>query len=948
MRIFFKTALLISFIIFCSSELYSTNIRAGEIIAKRISSSSLTYEFTIIGYTDTGSEVEFGGGKFDFGDGNIIDVLDESAFSSDKILLENQVALNLFKVIHTFQAPGRYVVNYFEQNRNAEIVNMENSVDTPFFIETEILIDPFFGLNNTPVLLIPPIDNGIVGIRYIHNPGAFDPDGDSLSYELVIPLQDELNEVTNYRYPNSQEFYINEYNEGREGGLGPPLFTLDSITGDLVWDAPGSEGEYNFAFRVVEWRKVGDQWFKLGHVTRDMQVIIDDSDNERPLLEVLDPICVEAGTLIRDTVSGDDPNFDDVKIEAFGGSFEFISSPSTYFPNPASYQKSPAELFFEWQTNCSHVRERPYEVQFKITDSPPWGPRLVEFKNWQIQIVAPAPEGLEVIPQPDRSAQITWDTYSCDNADKIQIWRRIGSFDYEPDNCEVGIPEGSGYEMIGEINGDEILFIDNNQGERLAPGSKYCYRILAEFPIPEGGTSYVSDEVCLIIEADAPVITNVSVEETDKNNGVNMLKWIPPQTLDTLLFPKPYSYRVFRFDDFISSDTLFKSNIISDTFLIDTDINTDENIYNYRVEVFSNLPLSDTIPIDISSHASSVRLELNGSQNSINLNWNFNVPWSNSSKNYPFHYIYRNNVSGYSSDQFILIDSVNVLENGFNYIDNGDFENLSLDENKLYCYYVVTSGSYENNTLPQMIHLKDLLSNKSQRICAQTNDLTPPCPPVDFKISDDYLCDNYFADKSCEIKDFENRIDWSIEDEPCYLDSKFFNIYFSSNGEDDFNLVGTVNENYFIHDGLTNLKGAYYVTALDRSGNESIPSDTIRRDNCPKYFLPNVFTPNGDGKNDYFTPFYSDGSIPDFNYSNCPRFVKSLQITIVDRTGKEIFTHDSEENVVDGIYINWDGRDKSGVNLPSDTYYYLATVTFDILDETESIKEIKGWVQILR
>ena len=50
---------------------------------------------------------------------------------------------------------------------------------------------------------IPPIDNGIVGIRYIHNPGAFDPDGDSLSYELVIPLQDDFNEVTNYRFPNS-------------------------------------------------------------------------------------------------------------------------------------------------------------------------------------------------------------------------------------------------------------------------------------------------------------------------------------------------------------------------------------------------------------------------------------------------------------------------------------------------------------------------------------------------------------------------------------------------------------------------------------------------------------------------------------------------------------------------------------------------------------------------
>lgn len=945
MRIFFRTAIFLSFIILCSSELHSTHIRAGEIIAKRISSTSLTYEFTIIGYTDTGSEVEFGGGKFDFGDGNIIDVLDESALSAQKILLDNQVALNLFKVIHTFQAPGRYVVSYFEQNRNAQIVNMENSVDTPFFIETEILIDPFFGLNNTPVLLIPPIDNGIVGIRYIHNPGAFDPDGDSLSYELVIPLQDELNEVTNYRYPNSQEFYINGFNEGREGGLGPPLFTLDSITGDLIWDAPGAEGEYNFAFRVVEWRKVGDQWFKLGHVTRDMQVIIDASDNERPLLEVLDPICVEAGTLVRDTVSGQDPNFDDVKIEAFGGSFEFISSPSTYFPNPAIYQKSPGQLFFEWQTNCSHVRERPYEIQFKITDSPPYGPKLVEFKNWQIQIVAPAPEGLEVIPQPDRSAQISWDTYSCDNAEKIQVWRRIGSFEYEPDDCEVGIPEGSGYSLVDEVDGDEILLTDNNQGKGLAPGSKYCYRILAEFPLPEGGTSYVSEEKCIIIEASGPVITNVSINETDIENGQVNINWIPPFEIDTTLFPKPFRYRVNRLEGFNSDNNLFKSTILSDTFFIDNNLNTLENIFNYQIEVFSN---NDTLSFEESHQASTVRAELSGNQSSIEIFWDFDVPWSNSSLRYPIHYIYRNNVNGSNPADFVIIDSVDVIKDGFRYLDDGSFENITLDENKVYCYYVVTSGSYENDKLPLNLIYKDKLVNNSQKICAQTNDLTPPCPPVNFKISDDYSCENYFSDKSCEIKDFENRIEWTIEDDPCYLDSKFFNVYFSSNGDDNFKIVGTVNENYFIHKELTNLKGAYYITALDRSGNESLPSDTIRRDNCPKYYLPNVFTPNGDGKNDYFTPFFSDGSITDFNYSNCPRFVRSVQITIVDRTGKEVFNHDSNENIVDGIYINWDGRNKSGINLPSDTYYYLATVTFDILDETQSIKEIKGWVQILR
>ncbi len=939
------SAILGIFLLLCSSvELFSTHIRAGEIIAKRISSTSLTYEFTIIGYTDTGSEVEFGGGKFDFGDGNVIEVLDESALSAQKILLENKVALNLFKVTHTFQAPGRYVVNYFEQNRNAEIVNMENSVDTPFYIETEILIDPFFGLNNSPVLLIPPIDNGVVGIRYIHNPGAFDPDGDSLSYELVIPLQEEAIEVTNYRFPNFEDFYT-DFNEGNEERSGPPTFTLDSVIGDLIWDAPGSQGEYNFAFRIVEWRKVEDEWFKLGHVTRDMQVIIESSDNDRPILDVLDPICIEVGTLLRDTVTAEDPNFNDIKIEAFGGPFEFISSPAVYLPSPAQFQSSPASLFFEWETNCSHVRERPYDIQFKATDKANYGPNLVEFTNWQIQVVAPAPQGLKVNPLPNRTAQLTWDQYSCDNSEKIQVWRRVGSFDYQPDNCEVGIPEGSGYELVGEIDGDEISMIDNNSSKSLASGSKYCYRILALFPLPEGGTSYVSEEKCIIINADSPIITNVSVNSTDSNNGEININWIPPFELDTMLFPKPYKYKISRFEGYNQENKLFESSLITDTFYVDKNLNTLDDIYNYNVDVFLT---KDSLPFDTSHHASSVRLELNGFQNSIELSWNFDVPWSNSSSLYPMHYVYRNNVSGNDPNNFILIDSVNVIENGYSYTDNGEFEDIDLDENKTYCYYIVTSGTYENDRLPLNIINDDLLINNSQKICAQTNDLIPPCPPIEFKVSDQYSCEYYFFDKSCDMKDFENRIEWSTGNDDCYLDSKFFNVYFSENGVDNFKFIGLTSNNYFLHKNLSNLKGSYYITALDRSGNESLPSDTITRDNCPKYLLPNVFTPNDDGKNDLFTPFYTDGSITNFNYGNCPRFVKSIQISIVDRTGKEVFSHNSEENVVDGIYINWDGKNKSGKNLPADTYYYNATVTFDILDENDSVKEIKGWVQILR
>ena len=450
---------------------------------------------------------------------------------------------------------------------------MENSVDTPFFIETEILIDPFFGLNNSPVLLIPPIDNGVVGIRYIHNPGAFDPDGDSLSYELQIPAQDDNNQVVNYRFPNFEDFYTN-FNEGREDLSGPPIFSLDSITGDLVWDAPGLEGEYNFAFRVVEWRKVEDQWFNLGYVTRDMQVIIESSDNERPILEVLDPICVEAGTLILDTVTSEDPDYNDIKLEAFGGPFEFISSPANYYPTPPQFQRTPASLYFDWQDKLFTCEREGYDIQFKATDKSNYGPNLVEFTNWQIKVIGPAPEGLLVTPNSNRSNSLSWDQYSCENSEKIQVWRRVGSFDFIPDECEVGIPEGSGYKLIDEISADETTIVDDNNGEGLAPGSKYCYRILALYPLPEGGTSYVSEEKCVLVEADAPIITNVDIKSTSKTNGEIDIRWIPPFDLDSSIFPPPYRYRVSRFENFNSDNKLFQSNIISDTFYVDNSLNT--------------------------------------------------------------------------------------------------------------------------------------------------------------------------------------------------------------------------------------------------------------------------------------------------------------------------------------------------------------------------------------
>lgn len=941
------------------TEVKATHIRAGEIIARRIDNLALTFEFTFIGYRDTESGIQFGNGIFDFGDGTFR----EADFRITEIQIAPNIVRAEFRVVHTYQAPSAYTASYQEDFRNAGIANMANSVNTAFYVETQIVIDPLIGINNTPVLTVPPIDDGLSGVRFVHNPGAFDEDGDSLVFKLVMPKQARDVIVTDYRFPDDPSFYVNvPFIEGNEAMNDQPTFEIDEITGTLTWDAPGDflnlsgsdcpEGatncaEYNIAFVVEEWRTILGTPVRLGFVTRDMQIIITDGDNERPELEVPDPICVEAGELVEETIFGTDPDGHQVRLEAFGGPFEVLS-PASVVPDPPLFQTPPAELDFSWGTVCGHVRENPYTVQFKVTDDPvnqfgeKVGPSLVEFGSWEITVVGPAPTGLAADPGSARAIELNWDNYSCPNAQTIQIWRRVGDFGFVADECLVGIPENSGYQLVDEVAAITSSYLDDNRGAGLAPGAKYCYRLVAKFPLPEGGTSYASEEICLTLEADSPVITNVDVNRTGEDGEI-IVRWTPPYEINEGQFPPPYQYELFRSQglNFSGTPELIASNL-TDTSFIDTGLNTLIRGYSYRIALFDG----GGSFVDSSAAASSVRLELSPSINSIELDWSADVPWSNNIQDYSYHYIFRDNVMSDASE-IVLIDSVRIAGGGFSYFDDGSFNGVALDEDTEYCYYVTTFGAYDNSPL-----IPEPLINRSQILCAQPSDIIPPCTPLSIRLNDNFDCDSRLLGASCTLNSFENNLAWEADPaEGCDDDIESFNIYFSPTGlEEDYAVVANVVDQFFIHDNLSSFKGCYRISAVDRSGNESELTEEVCADNCPNFNLPNVFTPNSDGKNDLFTPFFSNPSSPisGFDNSNCPRFVEQVVLTVFDRNGKTIYDYDSAEDSEAGILINWNGKTNDGRDLPAGVYFYSAEVQYDVLASSEDQVTLNGWVQILR
>ncbi len=886
----------------------ATHNRSGEITYRQ--TGPLTIEATITTYTKASSNgADRDTLELNWGDDT--STLVGRSNGNGEVLPGLDIKVNYYTASHTYSGRATYTMWFIDPNRVDNILNLNfpNSVEIKFYIETTFTLfdDQFNGLNNSAVLLQPPIDFACANQPFKHNPNAYDPDGDSLAYELVVPLMGRDTLVPNYELPD-------------QIGIGPNnILTLNEITGDLLWDAPVVSGEYNIAIKIKEYRN----GTLINSIIRDMQILVSVCENNPPRIEAVDEICVLAGERIVIPLTVNDPDEDQlVQLTATGAIFEIDGIQVDWNENPV-FRPTEFQDSLIWNTRCLDIREQPYQVVFRAQDNGLSSSQgLTDLKTIRIYVTGPPPLDLDTEVD-NEGILLSWESpYVCDvPADDyfrgFSVWRKIGTNPFPIDTCEAGL-DNRGYEIQAYLVQDQMDGRFFYKDTDIETGVVYCYRVLANFSLKTTAAtpqffnfsrSLTSEEICATANRNVPLLTAADVRATDTSNGEIFVSWLKPipEQLDTIENPGPYRYQLERSQDNSIYTPIPAANFTSqffaediDTSFLDIDLNTVAGSYFYRVAFYADSQLIGNSPT-----SESPFLEITSSDMKNTLSWDVASSW----QNYEFE-IYRLN-----DESMIFELHAETREN--EYVDK------DLENGEEYCYFLRTVGTYNLPATPEFI------INNSQELCGTPLDTVPPCIP-------ELLLTNACDDFLNNPEDWEliNFLNWNDVTIPCAesADLAGYRVYYSINPEDDFELIaeiqGTETTNYN-HSPEMGSIACYYVTSFDFAGNESNPSETLCISNCPQYELPNTFTPNGDGANDVFFPRKN-------------RFINTVSFKLFNEWGNLVFETTDPQ-------INWDGMDLGGRPVDEGVYYYTCNL-FEITSDGDMNERssISGFIQVIR
>lgn len=329
-----------------SVMVFATHNRAGYISYTHV--SGLTYEVEITTLTVPDSPADRPTLILDWGDG-LIDTIARTNGGGNGVIIEPWVKENKYVFQHTYSALGAYVLTMEDPNRNGGIINVPNSINIPFTVQSELHVTGSNDSNNSakPTASIRPAAQ--VDVPFQMNLAFYDPDADFLTFELNTPLGENGQPISGYIVPSG--------------------VSVNPLNGDFVWDSPQTQGEYNFAVIVKEYRNTE----LVGSVIVDFQIVVFPDDftgffsgtSSWPLNSTNDfAVAVEPYETVELNLTYTDSGTGNVQLEAFGEPFLFGNA--ALFELGSSEASSQSRTF-GWTPTTDNLRCAPYIVSFRGT-----------------------------------------------------------------------------------------------------------------------------------------------------------------------------------------------------------------------------------------------------------------------------------------------------------------------------------------------------------------------------------------------------------------------------------------------------------------------------------------------------------------------------------------------------------------------------------------------------
>lgn len=285
-----------------------------------------------------------------------------------------------------FDSPSGYYVTWERCCRNNTINNIvapESAAQT-FYMEFPPVVlngQPF--LNSSPILFPPLSDYACVGELFYFDFNGTDPDGDSIVYDMVTPLNGFTTPAMPVYtvVPESAPYPEITWQPGYGTTVqvqGTPPISIDASTGQLTM-RPSRKGLFVFGIRAQEFR--GGR--KIGEVRRDFQVLVlDCPSNQTPQVvarEQGQQDFYEAGTVLRIDPTGNrcvdvfitDPDLSEfVSLRArpvnfSGQDFTFKGTTSGMINQGAALDSLKATLCF---AECFDTEGKVYELDLIVSD----------------------------------------------------------------------------------------------------------------------------------------------------------------------------------------------------------------------------------------------------------------------------------------------------------------------------------------------------------------------------------------------------------------------------------------------------------------------------------------------------------------------------------------------------------------------------------------------------